>query len=74
MIESAVEICKTANVLIIIGTSMQVYPAASLMHYVPQNTPTYFIDPKPSMDSKENLTVITETATVGIKKVIGSLK
>ena len=74
MIESAVEICKTANVLIIIGTSMQVYPAASLMHYVPQNTPTYFIDPKPSMESKENLTVITETATVGIKKVIGSLK
>ena len=74
MIESAVEICKTANVLIIIGTSMQVYPAASLMHYVPQNTPTYFIDPKPSMESKENLTVIAETATVGIKKVIGSLK
>ncbi|MDB0040954.1 NAD-dependent deacylase [Algibacter sp.] len=74
MIESAVEICATGNVLIIIGTSMQVYPAASLMHYVPQNTPTYFIDPKPSMDSKENLTVISETATVGIKKVIGSLK
>ena len=74
MIESAVEICATANVLVIIGTSMQVYPAAGLMHYVPQNTPTYFIDPKPSMESKENLTVITETATVGIKKVIGSLK
>jgi len=73
MIESAVEICATADVLVIIGTSMQVYPAASLMHYVPQNTPTYFIDPKPSVDSKENLTVIAETATTGMKKVIDLL-
>ena len=70
MIESAVEICATANVLVIIGTSMQVYPAAGLMHYVPQNTPTYFIDPKPSMESKENLTVIAETATIGVKTLL----
>ena len=70
MIEKAVEICETANILIIIGTSMQVYPAAGLMHYVPQHTPTYFIDPKPSVDSKENLTVIAETATVGTKKIL----
>jgi NAD-dependent deacetylase len=70
MIEKAVEICETANILIIIGTSMQVYPAASLMHYVRQNTPTYFIDPNPNIDNKKNLTVINETATVGMQKVI----
>ena len=70
MIEPAVKICETANILIIIGTSMQVYPAASLMHYVPQNTPTYFIDPKPNMESKTNLRVIAETATVGMKKIM----
>ena len=70
MIEKAVRICETADILIIIGTSMQVYPAASLMYNVPQNTATYFIDPKPNVHSKENLTVITETATVGVKKVI----
>ncbi|MGB5419167.1 SIR2 family NAD-dependent protein deacylase [Algibacter sp.] len=70
MIETAVEICETADFLVIIGTSMQVYPAAGLMHYVPENTPTYFIDPKPSVDSKPYLTVIAETATVGVKKVI----
>lgn len=70
MIEKAVSICRTADILIIIGTSMQVYPAASLMHYVPQNTPTYFIDPKPNIESKKNLTVISETATVGIKKIL----
>ena len=66
MIEKAVGICETAEILIIIGTSMQVYPAASLMHYVPENTPTYFIDPKPNISSRENLTVINETATVGM--------
>ncbi|WP_298500182.1 NAD-dependent deacylase [uncultured Algibacter sp.] len=70
MIEKAVEICETADFLIIIGTSMNVYPAAGLMHYVPEKTPTYFIDPKPNIASKENLTVISETATVGVKKMI----
>lgn len=73
MIEKAVSICETADILIIIGTSMQVYPAASLMHYVPQNTPTYFIDPKPSVDSNRNLTVIAEPATVGVSKILSAL-
>ncbi|MEW4922555.1 NAD-dependent deacylase [Algibacter sp. 2305UL17-15] len=70
MIEKAVTICETADILMIIGTSMQVYPAASLMHYVPENTPTYFIDPKPNVESKQNLTVIADVATVGVRKAI----
>lgn len=70
MIEKAVTICETANILMIIGTSMQVYPAASLMHYVPQSTPTFFIDPKPNISSKQHLIVITEKATIGVKKVV----
>ena len=74
MIEKAVSICETADILMIIGTSMQVYPAASLMHYVPQNTPTYFIDPKPNIESKKGLTVIAEPATVGMKKITEMLK
>ena len=65
MIEQAVSIISDSDILIVIGTSMAVYPAASLMHYVPENTPTYFIDPKPNIDSTQNLTVIAETATVG---------
>ena len=73
MIEKAMEVCAQADILIIIGTSMQVYPAAGLMHYVPEGTPTYFIDPNPSMESRVNLTVIAETATTGVKKVIGML-
>lgn len=67
MIDTAMELCETADILLIIGTSMQVYPAASLMHYVPEGTPTYFIDPKPSIESKGNLQVIAENATVGMK-------
>ena len=70
MLDNAIKICETADVLMIIGTSMQVYPAASLMHYVPENTPTYFIDPRPNMESNKNLTVIAEPATVGVPKVI----
>jgi NAD-dependent deacetylase len=70
MIEKAVEVCETADILVIIGTSMQVYPAASLMHYVPQNTPTFFINPKPNIESKKHLTVIAETATIGMKQIV----
>lgn len=74
MIEPAIDACMTANILIIIGTSMQVYPAASLMHYVPENIPMYFIDPEPSLKSYNNLTVISKKATTGIKQLTEQLK
>jgi len=67
MIDKAMEICTTADALIIIGTSMQVYPAAGLMHYVVEGTPTFFIDPNPAIESKGHLKVIPETATKGMK-------
>ncbi|HUH29742.1 NAD-dependent deacylase [Gelidibacter sp.] len=74
MMDRAMEVCATADILIIIGTSMQVYPAASLMHYVPEGIPIFFIDPKPAMTSRGNLTVIPETATLGVKMVMGMLE
>jgi len=74
MMDDAIKICETADVLIIIGTSMQVYPAASLMHYVPKNTETYFIDPKPNIASSKNITVIAEPASTGVLKMIEMLK
>lgn len=73
MIEKAVSVCETADILIIIGTSMQVYPAAGLMHYVPENTKTYFIDPNPAVSSNQNLTVISKAATIGVKEAINLL-
>ena len=73
LIEKAVEICATADKLLIIGTSLQVYPAASLMHYVPENTPTFFIDPNPSISSSKKITVIAQSATEGINTFISVL-
>jgi len=68
MIEKAINICQTADVLLIIGTSMQVYPAASLMHYVNPKTNIFYIDPKPAMSSNAQVTVIAEKATVGMTR------
>lgn len=74
MIENAMRICETADILVIIGTSMQVYPAAGLIHYVPEKTPVYYIDPKPALSNKQYLTVIAEPASTGILKLKDYLK
>jgi NAD-dependent deacetylase len=74
MIEKAVDICATADFLLIIGTSMQVYPAASLMHYAPEEAPIFFIDPKPALDSNTRLTVIAKPATSGMNDFMQLIK
>lgn len=75
MLDNAIEITKKADVLVIIGTSMQVYPAASLIHYIEASTPIYFIDPNPniSASSYDNLTIISEKAGTGIEKLVSML-
>jgi len=70
LLEHAVQITEQADILIIIGTSMQVYPAASLVQFATANTPIYFIDPNPAIEPKKNLTVLSEKATVGVPKVV----
>lgn len=76
MLDTAIEITKKADILVIIGTSMQVYPAASLIDYVKPNTPIYFIDPKPAVSKNRfnNLTIIKEVASVGTEKLMEFLK
>ena len=71
MIEYAIDIVETADILIIIGTSLQVYPAAGLMNYVDQNVPVYYIDPKPATiyDLPNELKVLPLTAVEGMKIV-----
>jgi NAD-dependent deacetylase len=71
MIEYAIEIVETADILIIIGTSLKVYPAAGLMNYVNQNVPVYYIDPKPATiyDLPNELKVLPLTAVEGMKIV-----
>ena len=68
-IPKAISICQTADILIIIGTSMQVYPAASLMNYVDTRTEVYYIDPNPADIQNEQVVVIAEVASTGIDKV-----
>ncbi|KGL63333.1 SIR2 family NAD-dependent protein deacylase [Polaribacter sp. Hel1_85] len=72
MLDLAIEITRKADLLIIIGTSMQVYPAASLIDFVKPNTPIYFIDPKPSVSetSFNNLTIIKDIASSGTDKLL----
>ena len=69
----AISICEKADILIIVGTSMQVYPAASLINYVPLNTKVYYVDPTPAVINYSNLIVIEERATTGILKVKNDL-
>jgi len=75
LLEKAVAITATADILIIIGTSMQVYPAAGLIHEAPSETPIYFIDPKPNVAQNDfnNLTVIAESATNGVPTLVATL-
>lgn len=65
MMETAIEKTQNADIIIIIGTSMQVYPAAGLIQYTKSNTQKFFIDPYPSkVDS--SIEVIAEKATIGV--------
>lgn len=72
MMDKAIENVSKADILMVIGTSMQVYPAAGLVHYTGKDIPVYFIDPKPNMDrdSIANLTIIAEKATTGVPMAI----
>ncbi|MEX6625364.1 Sir2 family NAD-dependent protein deacetylase [Tenacibaculum salmonis] len=75
MLEKAIETTLKADVLVIIGTSMQVYPAASLIDYVSENTPIYFIDPKPviTKNAFTNLTIIKDVASSGTDTLLTML-
>lgn len=73
MMEKAMEITSEADILLIIGTSMQVYPAAGLIDFIPSGTPVYFIDPKPAIEPTANLEVIAKNASEGVPKVVKKL-
>lgn len=72
-IEPAIELVQQADVLVIIGTSMAVYPAAGLVDYARRGIPVYYIDPNPA-PVPSNITVIREPATKGVKTLIDILK
>ena len=68
-IENAIRLTEKADILVIIGTSMQVYPAASLINYIKPNTPVYLIDPHEVNVFSSNVTVIKKGASEGMKEL-----
>jgi NAD-dependent deacetylase len=76
LIEKAADICATADIFIVVGTSLAVYPAAGLINYVPTQSPRYVIDPglvHYSFTTK-NTEFIQETAKDGLPELVMRLK
>lgn len=73
MMEKAIQIVQNTDIILIIGTSMQVYPAAGLVDFAPQSSPIYFVDPQPSISESKRIHIYAENATTGVKKVVENL-
>lgn len=73
MFQKAAEITEKADLLLIIGTSMQVYPAAGLVDFAPYTTPIYFIDPKPMVNESGRVEVIPKKAVEGVPQLVNRL-
>jgi NAD-dependent deacetylase len=69
MISAAAEECQTADIFVIIGTSLAVYPAAGLIHYVRPDVPVYIIDPNPISAGSRNITQIQKGASEGMREL-----
>jgi NAD-dependent deacetylase len=73
-IEIAAKMTMEAEIFIVIGTSLAVYPAAGLLHYAPKHCRKYLIDPNtPAMDYIEKITVIREKAGIGVPELVEQL-
>jgi len=71
-IEPAATLCEQADFFVVIGTSMNVYPAAGLIHYVPNSTPCWLVDPK-AVPISRPVTIYQEKAGTGVRKVVDEL-
>ena len=74
-IEPAIELVRQADILVIIGTSLAVYPAASLLHYAPDSCPVFLIDPKiPDSVKNSSIHFIEQGASQGVALLKEKLK
>lgn len=74
-IETAIGYVEQADILVIIGTSLNVYPAAGLLHYAPMDCEVYLIDPKPvDAHTSRPIHVIRAGASEGVKQLRAMLK
>lgn len=73
MFETAVELAEQADVFVVIGTSLVVYPAAALLNYVRRGIPVYYIDPNPA-PVPDGVTVLRMGASEGVRKLVEILR
>jgi NAD-dependent deacetylase len=70
MMEIAAEVSMSADIFIVVGTSLQVYPAAGLVDFVPDHTPIFVVDPNlPYVKSRKDLYLIGKKAVEGMAEV-----
>ena len=75
MIEYAADVCSIADIFVVVGTSLAVYPAAGLIHYTKEKIPKFIIDKQiPSVGFITNWKAIESTATEGIKMLKTALQ
>jgi NAD-dependent deacetylase len=75
MIETAVPIVMDADIFVVVGTSLVVYPAAGLVNYAHKQIPKFIIDKTiPYTSSIHNLTAIEKPATTGVQELIFALE
>jgi NAD-dependent deacetylase len=72
-IEEAISIVQDADIFVIIGTSLNVYPAAGLIDYAPRDIPIYLIDPNEVAPTRRNVEFIKEGAVKGVEVLKGIL-
>ena len=72
LIEEAVRLVEAADIVIVVGTSLKVYPAASLLHYARFGVPVYLIDPKPNADVS-GVGILAQTAVRGVPALVAEL-
>jgi NAD-dependent deacetylase len=74
MMERAIEVVKEADILIVVGTSLEVYPAASLIDFIQAKTEVYLIDPNRHQEmGSSRLTVIKSTAAKALPQLVNRL-
>ncbi len=74
MMNEAITVAKAADFFLVVGTSLEVYPAASLLDYVPQDAPKFLVDPMPVDLSDERVHVVQATASEGVPRVVAHLR
>ncbi|MBD2767983.1 NAD-dependent deacylase [Hymenobacter sp. BT664] len=72
-IEEAAATVTTADALLVVGTSLQVYPAAGLLHYAPAACPVFVIDPHQPAAGRSGVRYVAEPASTGVPKVLKEL-